>query len=267
MIDSHIHLNSTAFYTNPDLVVAQAKENKVEAIISVATDLSSSKISVDLTSKYKNFVFASAGVHPEEITGPVESEIIAKLSNFYKQNQVVAVGEVGLDKFYLKNSETEKEDFKNQLEWFRAQIELSILYNLPLIIHSRETTTEMLGILTEYKDKIFGVWHCFVEDLEVAKKVLNLNFLISFTGIVTYKNNKDLLEVVRSVPDDKFMIETDGPFLVPEPLRSEGKKPNMPWYVIEVAKKIAEVRGVDIRKIIEVTSNNANKLFGLELRK
>lgn len=263
MIDSHIHLNSREFYKNPEEVISSLEGNGVVAIINVATDLDSSKVSFDLANKYNPLVWATAGVHPESVVGQVDYSQIDKLKSFYKEDSVIAVGEVGLDKTYIKNSNDFDMYFKNQQDWLITQIDLAIEYNLPIVLHSRETTKEMLHILNGYKGKVTGVWHCFVEDVGVARQVLDMGFMISFTGIITYPNNSDLLEVVKFVPDDSYMLETDGPFLVPEPLRSKGVRPNMPWYVRDIARKVSEVRGENISKVVTDTTTNAQKLFGL----
>ena len=204
------------------------------------------------TAKKYDFISASVGVHPNETDGhdPSADELIA-LAN---DKDIVAIGETGLDYFRSEG------DLKWQHDRFRRHITASRETKKPLIIHMRDATEDTLRILKEEKaDEVGGVMHCFVEDWEVAQKALDLNFVISFSGIVTFKNAKALHEVAKNVPQDKMLIETDSPYLAPVPFRG---KSNQPAYVVHVAEKIAELRDIELKKVAELTTENYFNLFG-----
>jgi len=252
LIDSHSHLNN--FEDLPE-VVERARENKVERIIGVGGDLETSKRSVQIAQEYAS-VFASVGVHPHDASG-LRDGVLDEIKKLAENRRVVAVGETGLD-FYYMNSPREV-----QIEAFRKHIALAKELNLPVVVHVRDAHKETLQILMEEKAKeVGGVIHCFTGDYEAAKKYLDEGFYISFSGIITFNNAEGIREAVKNIPFERMLIETDSPYLTPYPFR--GKR-NEPAYVRFVAEKIAGIRGVSVEKVAEETTNNAKRLFMLNL--
>ncbi len=267
LIDTHAHLNFKDFKDDYNTAVKQAFESGVKKIINVGSDLETSKKAVELAEKYEN-LYATIGIHPIH-TGEVKkiglNKIITQLKSNFGSRKIVAVGETGLDYFRTKGKEKISKEVKNsQKELFFTLLNLAGELDLPVIIHSRDSAIHTLEVLKKARLKIpnlRGVMHCFSYDLKVAKKVLDLGFLISFTGNITYKNSDDLRKVVEFVPIDRIMLETDCPFLSPELHRGER---NEPAYVVEVAKKIAEIKNISLDVVEEKTSENAIELFNLQ---
>ncbi|KAA3619856.1 MAG: TatD family deoxyribonuclease [Calditrichaeota bacterium] len=250
LIDSHCHLQWNKFDLDRDEVIECAVESGVSAILTLATDLRTSYSVVELAEKYE-IVFAAIGIHPTDAKNarPADLDEILKLTAHPK---VVAIGETGMD-FYWEKESTEAQEY-----YFREQLRLAAETDLPVVIHNREAGAATLKILNTLPvGTVRGVFHCFAEDAEFAKKVLNLGFYISFTGNITYKKS-GLPEISQAVPLDRLLLETDSPFLAPVPKR--GKR-NEPAFVRFIAEKHAEIRGVDVSKIADVTTANANSLF------
>jgi len=284
LIDTHCHLNFGAYKDDHDEVIKRALNNDVW-IINVGSQSTTSERAVNLSKKHKIGVFAAVGLHPAHLFEMQvdEQELGVNFKsrqekwdyNFYKnlaQNEkVVAIGEMGLDYTY-NPQEIDIEIIKNkQKEVFRKGLDLADELNLPVIIHSRDTHDDTTAILKEYIDagrlKRRGVSHCFTSNWDDAKKYLDLGFLISFTGIITFKPRPNqlaaqekILEVVKNIPLEKCMIETDAPYLSPEPYR--GKR-NEPLYVEYVARKIAEIKNLDFEEVAEVTTKTAKNFFNL----
>jgi len=260
-VDSHCHLDMldlADFDHHMDNVIVQAKEKQVTDILSIAVDLDSFPRILSTARSYAN-VFASVGLHPchsPETT--VTQDELEALANDVK---VIAIGETGLD-YYMNNGSCPLgESFLWQQERFRQHIRAAIASGKPLIIHTRDARDDTLRILAEENaDKIGGIMHCFVEDLETAERALELGFYISFSGIVTFKNATAIQEVAKVVPDDRILIETDSPYLAPVPMR--GKK-NQPAYVAYVAEFLADLRGTSVEHIAKVTRENYFRLFNL----
>lgn len=256
MIDSHCHLhmmNPNEYgLTNLDEIIEQCFNNGIEEMLCVATELTQAKELHDIASKYPK-IKTSIGLHPTDsaISEPTMEEIV----NLSNHKHVVAIGETGLD-YYRDNSN----DVKSlQKQRFENHINAGLTLNKPLIIHTRSAKFDTLDILRSEKAyETGGVFHCFTEDLDMAKKGLDLNFYISFSGIITFKNAADLREVVRYLPLDSILIETDAPFLAPVPFRG---KPNIPYYVKHVAEEVAKIKQVTYDEVIKVTTDNYYKLF------
>lgn len=230
--------------------MAAVEDNRIEYLLSIAIDLESFPAMQALVSSYPN-ISVTVGVHPnvKDCHEPDIDELIALGS---PQN-VIGIGETGLD--YFRSS--------GNLDWqhqrFRNHIQAAKTLNKPLIIHTREAKHDTLRILKEEgAEETGGIIHCFTEDWEFAKKALDLNFYISFSGIVTFNNAKEIKEVAKKVPADRFLIETDSPYLAPAPFRG---KPNYPIYVRYVAEHIAELRGTTVHKIGELSTQNFYTLF------
>ena len=250
--DSHAHLNDERFNEDRDELIASFKQHGICNVVNIGADLQTSKESIELSEKY-DFIYAAVGVHPHDVEEMTDADLDT-LSGMSKHEKVVAIGEIGLD-YYYDNSPREL-----QRKWFRTQLELANNLNLPVIIHSRDAMGDTLEILKDCPVKA-GVLHCYSGSVESAKEILKLGYYISFAGPVTFKNAKGLTEVARFVPMDKILIETDCPYLAPEPYR--GKR-NSSLYVPEVAKKIAELKGITVEEIAKATKENTKRLFGIK---
>lgn len=259
LIDTHAHLDFKEFDQDRDQVIKRAFGSGIEKIINVGCNLERSKNSIELAKKYDN-IYAAVGVHPHDVGKYDLENFKSKLIKLAKENKVVALGECGLDYYRIENSEL---GIKNkQKEFFKVQLDLAKELDLPLIIHCRNAFEDLLEILKRTDDLPRGVTHCFSGTLHYAQKFLNLGFLVSFTGSITYvRPQGELLAVVKEIPLGKIMIETDCPYLAPVPHRGER---NEPAYVKFVAEKIAEIKGMDFQEVAEQTTKNAIKLFSLK---
>ncbi|MCX7121036.1 MAG: TatD family hydrolase [Gammaproteobacteria bacterium] len=252
-IDSHCHpymLDLPSYDNNFDRFMLETKQAGVNAMLCVAVDMISAKKCAEIASKYEN-VYCSVGSHPSE---KEEDDLsVETLCELAKHPKVVAIGETGLDYHY----NSDKLEVMRQR--FRDHISAAKLTKKPLIVHTRNASEDTLKIMRdENANEVGGVMHCFTESLEMAKASLDLNFYISFSGIITFKNAKELVEVARYVPLDKILIETDSPYLAPMPFRG---KQNEPKYVRYVAEKIAEIKNISIEEVATATSDNFRSLF------
>lgn len=254
LIDTHAHLDFENYNGDREEVIRRAHEAGVKAIITIGIDAGTSAQSVAIAENNEN-VFAAVGVHPHD-AAKIEEDDLDQIRRLLDHPRVVAIGEVGLD-FYRNMSphDIQKRLLKTFLGW-------SLELDYPLIIHTREADDDILRIISDKSRSGWsGVFHCFSGDVEMAGKVLDMGFHISFTGNITYKNSRSV-EVMKEVPLEKLLLETDSPFMAPVPHR--GKR-NEPAYVNQVAQKIAEVKGVSTAEVARVTSRNAIDLFRLKL--
>ena len=250
-IDTHCHLDFDEYKDDRAEVINRARQANVKYLINIGTTVESSKSSVELTGQY-DFIYASCGIHPH-YSGEVDEEKLNKLKELASNKKVVAIGEVGLD--FFKSFVPEEK----QKEAFVKFINLAGQLDLPLIIHNRNAHQQIVEILrNNFSPPVKGVLHCFSGDLSFAQTILEMGFYISFTANITFKNAHSLREIVKSVPLEKMLIETDAPFLAPQDFR--GKR-NDPSYVRYVARTIAEVKGLDVEKVARVTTQNAVNLF------
>lgn len=255
LIDTHCHLDFPEFDADRQEVIRRAKDSGVNYIINVGSSLENSRAAVKLSNEYPE-VFASAGIHPHDAKDFSESNLL-EIKELSKNPKVIAIGEVGLD-FYRNLSEESAQE-----EAFRKFIALAKERNLPLIFHCREAQGDFLRILKEESfGQMRGVVHCFSGDEIFLKACLNFGFYVSFTCNVTYKKADNLRQVLKLVPQDRFMLETDAPYLSPEGFR--GKR-NEPYQVKLLAEYVAKIRQVDFKDISETTANNARILFGLKI--
>ena len=249
-VDSHCHINFPELYANIDTIFSKMTSNKVTHALCVSVTLDKFPDIFKIANTYPN-IFASVGVHPdyEDIVEPTVEE----LCRYAKEKKVVAIGETGLDYFRVQG------DLTWQRDRFKTHIQAAIQSNLPLIIHTRNAAEDTLKIMREQgADKVGGVMHCFTESLDVALEAIKLNFYISFSGIVTFKNATELKEVAKSIPLDRILIETDSPYLAPVPYRG---KINDPSNVIHVAEEIARLKNISVEEVGQATTNNFFKLF------
>ncbi len=256
LVDSHCHLDRldlNPFDNRLDGALEYAREQGVGHMLCVCIDLEHFEDVLQPARKY-DFISASVGVHPNEQDG--RDPDVDELVRLADDEQIVAIGETGLDYF-----RTKKSDIDWQQARFRNHIQAARITNKPLIIHMREASEDTLRILEqEHAGDVGGVMHCFVEDREIAKRALDLGFYISFSGIVTFNSAKELKNVAREVPADRMLVETDSPYLAPVPYRG---KSNQPAYVRQVAEHIAELRNDSVENIAELTRQNFFRLFPL----
>ena len=249
-IDSHCHINFPELSQKIDEVLSNMDSNNISHALCVSVTLDKINEILDLTQKYSN-IYASVGVHPDY--EDIQEPDIDTLFKYSKNEKIVAIGETGLDYFRLKG------DLSWQRDRFRTHIRAAIKSKLPLIIHTRKAPDDTISIMKEEAaNSATGVMHCFTESYEMAKKAIDLGFYISFSGIITFKNAETLRETVKKIPIENILIETDSPYLAPVPNRG---KLNEPANVRYVAEKIAELKGLSVEKVAEITTNNFFKLF------
>jgi len=259
-IDTHAHLDFPDFKNEVPAVLGRAKEAGVGRIINVGVDVQSSKHSLDLARKYPE-IYATVGLHPHSALD-LDIETPGQLLTIAGHEKVVAIGEIGLDYYFLKRSSKYANcpSREAQIFCFEQMLDLALETNLPTIIHCREAEADLLAILKTYRGGIRAVIHCFSGNYDFAEKILDLGFSISVTGNITYKN-PETVEALKRVPLGALMIETDSPLLTPEPYR--GKR-NEPAHVVEVAKKLAEIKDMPLAEIEAETTKKAKKFFGLK---
>lgn len=248
LIDSHAHLVSLE--NLPD-ILARAQDNGIVKIVSISSDIPSTEDTIRLAEN-NDYIFATTGVHPHS-ADQTNDEVLKGLDHYATHEKVVAIGETGLDYFYMNS------DKEIQINSFTEHIRLGKKHNLPIIIHVREADQDMQEMLKkETAADTPGVIHCFTGNYETAVKYLDLGYYISFSGIVTFKRSEELREAAKNIPADKLLIETDSPYLAPVPHRG---KSNEPSYVRHVAETVAEVRGISFEELAEITRTNAERLF------
>lgn len=258
-IDTHVHLDMPDYQNEVTAVLMRAKTKGVEKLINIGVNLESSRKSWELARRHPE-IYAAVGLHPDS-ANDLNIETQSDLLHLTRQDKVVAIGEVGLDYYYLQRSSQYSNcpSKKEQIFCFEQMLDMVLETQLPVIVHTREAEEDTLAVLKGYTG-VKGVIHCFSGDLKLAESFLDLGFSLSFTGNITFKNNKDAEEVIKNIPLGSIMIETDCPFLAPEPYR--GKK-NEPVYVAEVARKIAEIKGISLAEVESETTKKAKKLFGI----
>lgn len=251
LVDTHTHIYGDKYNSDFFEVLKRTKE-ELEFIVSIGYDLESSKKSVELSNKY-DFIYSTVGIHPvdiKEYNDEVENELIAMVKN---NTKVVAIGEIGLDYYWMEDPKEIQQDV------FRKQLNISRETKLPVVIHTRDALEDTLKILSEYKD-IGGILHCFPGSYDSVKSLLD-RYYVGVAGVVTFKNNKKTQEMVKQVPLDRVVIETDCPYLTPEPFRGHR---NEPTYVKYVAEKIAEIKGISYEEVIKVTTENAKAIYNIK---
>lgn len=253
LFDTHAHLNADQFEEDREEVIQRALDEGVSHIVVVGFDRKTINGALELAERY-DFIYAAVGWHPVDAIDMTEEDLkwIEELASHPK---VVALGEMGLDYHWDKSPKDV------QQEVFRKQIRLAKKVNLPIVIHNREATEDVVSILEEEDaGEIGGIMHCYSGSLEIAKRCMDMNFYISFGGPVTFKNAKRPKEVAVEIPMDRLLIETDCPFLSPHPLR--GKR-NESSYVKYIAEQIADLKGISLEELAQKTSDNAFRLFGI----
>ncbi|WP_078543214.1 TatD family hydrolase [Litchfieldia alkalitelluris] len=253
LIDTHAHLNALQYEEDVEEVIDRARLEGVEKMVVVGFDRPTIKRAIELADQYE-FIYATIGWHPVDAIDMTEEDLhwIEELTAHPK---VVAIGEMGLDYYWDKSPKD------IQKEVFRKQIALAKKVKLPIVIHNRDATADIVEILKEENAaEVGGIMHCFTGSFEVAKQCMDMNFYISFGGPVTFKNAKQPKEVAKQIPLDRLLIETDCPYLTPHPFR--GKR-NEPSYVKYIAEQLAELKEVTFDEIAQKTSDNALKIFDI----
>lgn len=250
LYDTHAHLDDEMFDGDRESVIEKIKAAGVGRLNNIGADMKSSAESIRLAEKY-DFIYASVGVHPSETRSMTDTDIDT-LRDMTRHDKVVAVGEIGLDYHY------EDTDRETQKYWFRRQLELAKECDMPVIIHDRESKGECIEILKE-SGISRGVVHCFSGSAETAAELLKMGFYISFTGVLTFKNAKKAVRALKAIPMDRLFIETDCPYMAPEPFRGTRNDSSL---VYRVAEKIAELKGLDSDEVIRITTENALRFFG-----
>lgn len=259
LVDSHAHLDMEEFDKDRDEVIKRALKEGVRAILCPAelTSTKSIKVILDLIKKYENII-AAAGVHPHQAKH-FNRNFTKKIEELAKTEKIKAVGEIGLDFFYSFSPIHEQE------EVFRFQLNTAQNLGLPVVVHSRNSGKNVARAVEEEHFTKGGVLHCFSEDWKLAKRMLDYNFFISFSGILTFPKAQLLRDVAQKIPLEKLLVETDSPYLAPVPFRGK-KKRNEPAFVIETAKVLAELRKLSLDELAEITSRNFESLFMFEIK-
>ncbi len=246
-IDVHCHLDSN-YYDDIDKVINNAKKNNVNKLIYNGCNKKSNKEVIRLINKYDS-VYGAVGYHPTELDDVNEKDY-ELLESLLSNKKIVAIGEIGLD-YHYPDTNKEKQKYA-----FRRQLELAEKHNIPVIVHSRDAIQDTFDIMSEYNIK--GVIHCFSGSVEMAKEFIKKGFLISVGGIITFKNVKNIIEVIKNIDLSYVLLETDSPYLTPEPFR---KEQNEPMYIPIIASKIADILNVSIEEVSSKTTDNAKRLF------
>lgn len=253
LIDSHAHLDDRAFNEDREELIQKLKEAGVGYVVNIAASLSSIKSSIELAEKY-DFIYSSVGVHPCE-TDELNEDNFRRMKEQLSHPKVKAVGEIGLD-YYWKEPEKEI-----QHKWFRRQLQLAHAVKLPIIIHSRDAAADTFRLMKEEEaDKLTGVIHCYSYTKETARDYLNWDYYFGIGGVSTFQNAKKLKEAVEYIPVENIVLETDSPYLAPSPYR--GKR-NSPLNLPIIAQAIADIKRMDVEKVIEITGENSKKLYKL----
>lgn len=250
MIDTHCHINDQMFTGEVDQIISNFLSVGVEKAITIGFDFESSKEAIEISNKFDS-VYCAIGIHPDDCESYDEKDFEKLLTNH--NGKLVAVGEIGLDYFH------NKENKEKQKSVFESQIKLANKHKLPIVIHCRDAYGDTLEILKKYAPFKYGaVMHCYSGSWDFARELLKLGVKFSFTGTVTYKNAKNVQEVVKNLPIESFFFETDSPYLTPEPYR--GKR-NEPKYVVEIARFVANLRECPFKELVSKTDQNAKEFF------
>lgn len=256
LFDSHAHYDDEKFDQDREEIIQKIYDSGVEKFISAGYSLESSKRAIELADKYE-FIYTTVGISPNDVKQTLEETIedIKKLEDIItrKENdKIVGIGEIGLDYYW------NKENKEIQKQAFIMQIELANGLNLPITIHTREAVSDTMEILKQHPVQQKGVFHCCPLNRELVKEALKLGFYISFAGPVTFKNSKNAQEIVEMVPNDRMLIETDSPYLAPEPVRGTRNDSRNVRYI---AEKIANIKSLSTEEIAEITYQNTLKIF------
>ena len=252
IFDTHAHYDDSRFDGDRDELLSGLPQRGVCNVINIGCDVHSSQLSLDMADRYGH-VYAAVGIHPQQ-SGEAEAGDIDRLRELARHPKAVAIGEIGLDYHY------DLAPHEVQIDWFERQLQLARELNKPVVIHEREAVEDCLNVIRKYDD-IKGVFHCYSGSWETAKELLKRGFYLSFTGVLTFKNARRALEVVQNMPLERLMVETDAPYMAPEPFRGKRCDSSMIRYMLE---KIADLRGITTDEASAITTANAKRFFGIE---
>lgn len=248
-IDTHAHLFDE-YYSNIEGVIARALDNNVLKIIISGCDIKSNLEVLEKVGKYDS-LYGTIGIHPLNLDN-LDNNYMSFLEENIRNEKIIGIGEIGLDYHY------EGADRELQKDVFIHQIELAIKYDMPVIIHSRDATEDMMNILRRYNGKLRGVMHCYSGSVETALELIKMGFYLGVGGIITFKNAKNIVEVIKKIDLKYILLETDSPYLTPEPYRGNS---NEPAYIPLIARKIAEIKGISLDSVMSATSGNVKMIF------
>lgn len=248
IIDTHIHLYDERYLEQLEEVIEEARKNDVGKMIVIGYDFESSKKAIELANQYPN-LYATVGLHPSEVSKQ-ENNNLDWIHELVKDSKVVAIGEIGLDYYW------DKTHMELQKELFIKQIDIARQYNLPINVHSRSASNDTFTILKEHK--IDGILHCYSQSVEMAREYVKLGYYLGIGGVVTFKNSKEIKEVVKEIDIKHIVVETDGPYLAPHPFRG---KLNKPAYLTFVIEEIAKLKNMEISEVKEIIEKNTYDLF------
>ena len=253
MIDTHVHLNFEDYIDDLETVILDAEKAGVSHMVVIGIDEGSSRLAIELSKQYPS-LYASVGVHPSESENMFEMQATSTqfIEAMLKEDKVVAIGECGIDLYH------EDYNLEYQQHVFKEQIELAKMYQKPLIIHSRSGVRACIDMLKPYQGHVKGVFHCFNGTQEEADEILELGFYIGVNGPITFKNAKDAKDIAMHVPIERLLIETDGPYLSPEPYRGRRNQPSNVKYIL---KTLAQLKNMSEAEVDDITTQNAKNLF------
>ncbi|MCB9460066.1 MAG: TatD family hydrolase [Anaerolineaceae bacterium] len=259
MIDTHCHLNFDSYDEDRDAVITRAIEASVTTVIIPAVDIETSREAIDLSNEYSG-IYGAVGIHPNSTSQFAETDVDT-LEALAQSEKVVAIGEIGLDYYWDKSPKAKQKDA------FEAQLDLAAKLNLPVIIHNREASEDVIDILEAWAKSLEGalrerpgVMHSFSAPQQIAERAIAAGFYLGFTGPITFKKADELRSIAARVPLDKILVETDGPFLTPHPYR--GKR-NEPAYIPYIVDRLASLHQILVEEMAAITTTNAHRLFGL----
>ena len=258
IFDTHAHYDDEAFDADREDILSGLSSRNIGYVVNIGVDIPTSKSSLELAKKYGN-IYAAIGFHPSETKQMSEDDIEWLKTHAVKENKVVAIGEIGLDYHW---SESEEEN-KNQQHWFRRQITLAKEVGMPIVVHSREAAADTMNIIKdENAADCGGIIHCYSYSAEQARQYVDMGFYIGVGGVITFKNARRLIETVEAIPLERIVLETDCPYLAPEPHR--GKRNDSSLLPL-VVSKISELKGVAPQDVIDVTTDNAKTVYGIQV--
>jgi len=250
IFDTHAHYTADAFDEDRDELLSSLPSKGIKYVMLAASSVETSEQNIDISNRF-DYIFSSVGVHPESVD-ETDNDYLKTLEKLASHEKVVAIGEIGLDYHY------DGYDRDLQLKFFEEQLVLAKKLNLPVIVHSRDATEDCMNLLKKHKPN--GVMHCFSGSTETAREIIALGMYISFTGVITFKNARKAIEALQVIPMDRLMLETDCPYMAPEPFRGKRSDSSM---IANIAKKIAEIKNITAQEVLDITCTNGIKLFDI----
>lgn len=262
LFDTHAHYDDDWFDTDREALLASMPAHNVGLIVNPGCTVETSETAIRLAETH-DFMYAAVGIHPEYSMGVTQADI-DRIRELSAHPKVKAIGEIGLDYYWEKRSPETTPPREKQKQLLRAQLELAREVGLPVIIHDRDAHEDCLNIVKEYAD-LHGVYHCYSGSLETAQEILKLGWYLSFTGVITYGKAKKARHIIEHLPMDRIMIETDSPYLTPEPERLQAKRVrNSSLFVHRVAERIAEFQGLTVEEVERITTENGKRFFAID---